>query len=77
MFSVSKSMTSPDFQRFKSLDPPPLLQNFIDDPPLWSPGPRFFKIIKSNIHYTMSLTVFPWQLMFSMTVVTKLVLLWA
>ena len=30
---------SPDFQRFKSLDPPPLLQNFIDDPPLWSPSP--------------------------------------
>ena len=38
-FLYLKAWPSPDFQRFKSLDPPPLLQNFIDDPPLWSPSP--------------------------------------
>ena len=38
-FLYLKAWPSPDFQRFKSLDPPPLLRNFIDDPPLWSPSP--------------------------------------
>ena len=32
--SKIKAWPSPDFQRFKSLDPPPLLQNSTDDPPL-------------------------------------------
>ena len=38
-FLYLKTWPSPDFQRFKSLDPPPLPQNFIDDPTLWSPSP--------------------------------------
>ena len=37
-FLYLKAMILPDFQRFKSLDPPPLPQNFIDDPPRWSPS---------------------------------------
>ena len=38
-FLYLKAGPSPDFQKFKSLDPPPLLKNFTDDPPLWSPNP--------------------------------------
>ena len=38
-FLYLKAWPSPDFQRFKNLDPPLSLQNFIDDPPLWSPSP--------------------------------------
>ena len=42
VFFYLKAWPSPHFQRFKSLDPPPLLQNFIDDPPLFHapPPPR-------------------------------------
>ena len=40
MFSESfMAWPSPNFQRFKSLDPTPLLQNVTDDPPLWSLSP--------------------------------------
>ena len=38
-FLYLKAWPSPDFQRFKSLDPPPLPQNFIDDPSPLKPQP--------------------------------------
>ena len=63
-FLYLKAWHSPDFQRFKSLDPPPLLQNFIDDPPLWSPAhapppppPNKYRTFPNGKHYFSFFTV--------------------